>query len=1597
MKELCRGAISWFLGVSLLGGCLAPVNEVFSSPIANWISPQGSTLLLNQPTRLEVEGAELIDFRVRSGPAVIDGSLITVTNLGPVEVIARKLGDMPEDRIVASRLFNPGGTQFQVVGEYGLGRFFKSFEVSDGFVYSLTLGDLEIIDVREPRQPHREFVLDRIFGDSIQVCGDFAYVTKGNENALRVVDISNPTSARIVGQLGIDGFFPESLHASNPFVFLWKWDEVITVDVSDAFNPSLVGRLTTSSGIRGVHMVSHTMVVEHILETEVFDFSDPANPRLIGVYGDVNQGRPRVSEGDYRYAEYTEGVRVLDLNDLGNPILVASFTPQRNLHELYVRGDWLLTSDVGGLSVLDVSDPELLVPVARVDQFRNPENLRVDGDLIFLESPDKTLQILQRTLPVSPQRLPQSLAWRLPKSISITRSSVPLEAKSQSGLPLTYSVIRGPAQIVGGRLEMTGFGSVAVRCEQAGNEQFLPASKVWEFEVTGDRGQTVSWISPAHDELLLLNQPYRLQAEATSGLSPITFEVKSGPASIEGGWVTVTNLGAVVLSARQSGNRVYEAAVTQERFNVGGNFSLSLIAEYGVGESIHDIDVHGGLAFLAKGSGGLEILDVTDPVKPASVAEYDMDGAVLDVAVRGETVYLANSEVGLEILSIANPARPQFLGRAEVPCEKVELSGDTAFLVEIPRESSFGMTTQFGTILDVSNPSDPELLTIFDYSVRNLAIDHDNLFIGAERTIENFRGIVENVFLFHYDIRNPGAPSRILQPRGRGPIQASSDAEHHYLHHARSIGFVDWRSWRYYDHGHCMVWFPYGPLGDLLAVDGLLYVADSWGVEILDVTTQPFRSVGSIRSAGRNQHVDVDQHHAYVGESRGRLRVYDVWNPAEPVLLDEFRPSAFLHSVEAVDGTLYLGYEGAGLELYRNIPERLAQELEWSVPRALPLSASPVVLAAESVLGVPWNYEVVSGPGRVEGDQFHFSESGPIILRASNKGENEQFRPTGWTRRILVTEEQEEPAPVLTWVSPTPDSTVPRNQPIPLEVRTNRDLPVVFELEGERGKIVGESLTVTGVGPMVLVAKQEGSFGREGIESRIVINSGIPEGVELVGQIDLPNVNEITVVGDRAYLTNGSLHIFDVSDPARPVAFGSLRHSAFQNGVNVIGDFAYAAFGEALAIADVSDPEKPILVGEYRSSEFSFTDAAVVDGIAYLSANHLPGLEVVDISSPTDPRLLWRYTIDEIPDQGLDVFSVQVENGRAYVRTSRELDNLEIIDVRDMTQPVSMGRFEGGRRTKVVSDDVYVVRDVDVREFGFFENLGLDPFFWGPNGTRDLLVTDYRDPASPRRRGSHRLLSCSPDIVPAVSDIELTATEAFVINTDWSNGNVVHVFGAERSNLLRHLESFQLEWPLGGERTRGLTIVDYEVHADMIYLKRKGEDIVWIFRMLYPRKTQLVPGVFPELFAVDESPVTLASVSNRGLPMTYSVESGPAWVDGSQLNLTGPGVVVLVMEQAGDNQFLPLSERWALTVSTPPIELSIVGTLDGQVQISAPTIDGVHYSLQFRENITSEGWSTLETFLGTGKPWTRMADPRLTQELYFRLQGHEAPPERHQP
>lgn len=158
----------------------------------------------------------------------------------------------------------------------------------------------------------------------------------------------------------------------------------------------------------------------------------------------------------------------------------------------------------------------------------------------------------------------QTITFDNPGAKVVGAPAFTVSATSSSGLPISYSVVSGPAVVAGNTVTLTGAGTVTLRASQNGDatyksayaDQTLTVGKFTPIITLPNPGTLVFGIAP-------------LQVSSTSPLSNNPdLVVVSGPATINGNILSITGTGSVTLRARTNGTALYNATSTDVSFTI---------------------------------------------------------------------------------------------------------------------------------------------------------------------------------------------------------------------------------------------------------------------------------------------------------------------------------------------------------------------------------------------------------------------------------------------------------------------------------------------------------------------------------------------------------------------------------------------------------------------------------------------------------------------------------------------------------------------------------------------------------------------------------------------------------------------------------------------------------------------------------------------------------------------------------------------------------------------------------------------------------------------------------------------------------------------
>ncbi len=201
--------------------------------------------------------------------------------------------------------------------------------------------------------------------------------------------------------------------------------------------------------------------------------------------------------------------------------------------------------------------------VASVTQGDQQIPYNVSDDFLYFEAIPDGGNIVVSTNNINPGKLSQQITFDQIPDKKTTDNSFSLTASASSGLPVSFSLLSGPATLSGNQITLTKkSGTVRIKASQSGNDQYLPSEDiVREFkvrkvaqEITFQDVGTKSVLDPA----------FEVEATSTSGL-PVKITILSGPATLNGKIITLRGTaGTVEIEASQPGNATYLKAVNKK-------------------------------------------------------------------------------------------------------------------------------------------------------------------------------------------------------------------------------------------------------------------------------------------------------------------------------------------------------------------------------------------------------------------------------------------------------------------------------------------------------------------------------------------------------------------------------------------------------------------------------------------------------------------------------------------------------------------------------------------------------------------------------------------------------------------------------------------------------------------------------------------------------------------------------------------------------------------------------------------------------------------------------------------------------------------------
>jgi len=331
------------------------------------------------------------------------------------------------------------------------------------------------------------------------------------------------------------------------------------------------------------------------------------------------------------------------------------------------------------------------------------------------------------------------------------------------------------------------------------------------------------------------------------------------------------------------------------RFTILNTFdpgNPQLLGEYRFDDTVRDIFISGSLAFVATGSTGTYILDISDPLNIIEINHFETEGFSNEVIVEGRYAFIAETRDGLKIIDIANPYQPQQVGVVQSAAVRVCVIDNHAYI-------SASDTLR---VINVENPTMPEQLGTYftgSASITALDVSGDFAYIGVKDTIKilnlsDLNNMSEAGFYhleqgYPYDIEIVGTTAHYVNYQGFGILDISNPSN------PTQIGYIN-----------------------LIEMTVKCYIKDNYAyivgyennLNIVNISNpQTLQRVGGwIGAVPTVEDMVVVGNNVFIAGGLAGLRIVNVQIPEQPVLLGNFNYSGMsAYSVDVVGNYAYVG------------------------------------------------------------------------------------------------------------------------------------------------------------------------------------------------------------------------------------------------------------------------------------------------------------------------------------------------------------------------------------------------------------------------------------------------------------------------------------------------------------------------------------------------------------------------------------------------------------------------------------------------------------------------------------------------------------------
>lgn len=472
-----------------------------------------------------------------------------------------------------------------------------------------------------------------------------------------LVFLAAPQAAALVHSLVEDFSSKEYCDTANTTAL---WDTTSGEIKFPPFSPSLAGSVYTPDAAWDVEVAGdHAYVAAWGSGLQVVSIDQPDSLAIVGSYDSPGLAIGVAVSGNYAFlADYASGLQVVDITDPANPSMIGNYITAGTAVDVAVSGNYAYVAGSSvGVYVINVTIPFNPTPAGFTGTPGSAEAIVVAGDYAYVADKTSGLQVIDISNPATPYIAGSLDTPGYAYGVTVEGDHAYV-ADYGSGLHVV-DISDPTAPSLAGTRDTPGLA--------------------WDVAVTGD---------------------YAYVADGTDGVQIVDISDPAGPSIIKAydtpDWAYGVDLDGphAYVADRNAGLRVVEIAGAFQEVRPGPACLLS--------DSPQAVVVSGDYAFVALGTEGIAVVDISDPFGPSVVGNCPSWSGLSyqdDPVLRGDVLFMTTN-VHLDVIDVSTPTAPACVGSLNTTygAGQFAVSGNYGYLPH----TSHGVL-----VIDVSVPTAP--------------------------------------------------------------------------------------------------------------------------------------------------------------------------------------------------------------------------------------------------------------------------------------------------------------------------------------------------------------------------------------------------------------------------------------------------------------------------------------------------------------------------------------------------------------------------------------------------------------------------------------------------------------------------------------------------------------------------------------------------------------------------------------------------------------------------------------------------------------------------------------------------------------------------